>query len=639
MTMLDRMRRHKNWLKWSLGVVCAAFILFYIPAFLRQPSVAGAGDVIAEVQGDDITVAEFRRIYSNQLQAYRNAYGGNFNEQLLRQLGLEQQILQQMVDERAALAEARRLGLRVSDAEVRERILSMPAFQENGRFIGNQRYTQLLRLQRPPMTPGDFEQALRRSLVMDKLRSALTEWLTVSDAEIQAEYRNRNEKVKLQVVTLSADAFRGQVSTTDAELAAQFDASKESYRIGEKRKIKFLVIDEQAMRDRVNVSAQDVERHYNDSIEQYSTPEQVRASHILLKTEGKDVAAVRTQAEEILAKVKGGADFAEMAKKFSEDESNAKAGGDLGFFGRGRMVGEFENAVFAMQPGQVSDLVKTTYGFHIIKLVEKKPASVRSLDEARQQIVDQLKWERAQTQAADLAATLDGDIDDPSDLDRVGKARGLKVQESGFFTREEPIVGLGPAPEAAQAAFALKSGEASEAVRVPAGFAFLTVTGRQDAYIPKLEQVKERVRDDVMKKKAVELARQKASELAAALKSAPDFAAAAKAAGHEAKTTELVPRGSALPDAGVSPAVDRAAFSLPTGGVSDPIVSDSSLVIIKVTERKDIVPSEFEAGKEALRSELVGEKRNRFFSAYMAKAKQRMKIEINRETLKSVLPP
>src|SRR5437588_7131250 len=151
MTMLDRMRRHRNWLKWSLGLVCLAFVIFYIPDFLRSSGAdAASGDTIATVEGRDITAAEFRRTYQAQLQAYRNAYGSNVSEQLLKQLGVEQQILQQMVDERAALAEAGRLGVDVGDEEVRQRIISLPAFQQNGAFIGEQRYKALLGMQNPP---------------------------------------------------------------------------------------------------------------------------------------------------------------------------------------------------------------------------------------------------------------------------------------------------------------------------------------------------------------------------------------------------------------------------------------------------------------------------------------------------------
>src|SRR5437667_9375887 len=175
MTMLDKMRRHKNWLKWSLGLVVLAFVIFYIPDFLRGSGAdAASTDTVAIVEGQPIKAEEFRRTYQAQLQAYRSSYGGNMSEQLLKQLGVDQQILQQLVDERAALAEAERLGIRASDEEVRQRIFSMPAFQENGAFIGEQRYQQLLRMQRPPLSPSDFEDSVRRSVAVEKLRTTVT---------------------------------------------------------------------------------------------------------------------------------------------------------------------------------------------------------------------------------------------------------------------------------------------------------------------------------------------------------------------------------------------------------------------------------------------------------------------------------
>src|SRR6195256_6705747 len=186
MTMLDRMRRHRDWLKWSLFLVCVAFVLFYIPDFLRGSGAdASSSDTVAKVKGRDITSGEFRRTYQAQLQAYRSAYGNNMSEQLLKQLGIDQQILQQMVDERAALAEADRLGISVSDEEVRPRIFSMPAFQENGGFIGEPRYQQLLRMQRPPMMPSDFETNVRRGLTVEKLKASLTDWLAVPEKELE----------------------------------------------------------------------------------------------------------------------------------------------------------------------------------------------------------------------------------------------------------------------------------------------------------------------------------------------------------------------------------------------------------------------------------------------------------------------
>jgi peptidyl-prolyl cis-trans isomerase D len=634
MTMLDRMRRHRDWLKWSLGLVCVAFVLFYIPDFLRGSGAdAASSDTVAKVDGREITSGEFRRTYQAQLQAYRSAYGNNMSEQLLKQLGIDQQILQQMVDERAALAEADRVGISVSDEEVRQRIFSMPAFQENGQFIGDSRYQQLLRMQRPPLTPSDFEDNVRHGLAVEKLRASITDWLSVPDSELEKEYRRRNDKVKLAVVSFTADNFRSQVSASDAEVASYFDAHKNDFKIPEKRKIRYLLIDVDALRAKVTIPESDVEKEYKNNEEQYKTPEQVRASHILLKTEGKDDAAVKAKAEEILKQAKSGADFAELAKKNSEDEASAKNGGDLDYFGKGRMVPEFDAAVFAMQPGQVSDLVKTQYGYHIIKLVDKKPATTRPYAQVRQQLHDQLAYQRAQAQAADLAQNLEKQIKSPGDLDKVGKAQGLTVQESGFFARDEPILGLGPAPEAANKAFDMKQGEVAGPLRASRGFVFETMVAKQDPYVPKVEEVKERVRDEVIKQKARDASQAKAAEIASKLKAAGDFEKAAKAAGLEAKTTELITRDSPIPDLGNAPAVMDAAFKLPQGAVSDPIATDNGTAVVKVLEKKEVATEEWTTSKDKFREELLTDRRNRFFSAYMAKAKQKMKIEVNRESL------
>jgi peptidyl-prolyl cis-trans isomerase D len=335
--------------------------------------------------------------------------------------------------------------------------------------------------------------------------------------------------------------------------------------------------------------------------------------------------------------VKAGGDFAALPRKYSEDEASKDKGGDLDFFGKGRMVPEFEQAAFALQPGQVSDLVKTQYGFHIIKVVDKKAASVRTLDEARQQITDQLKWERAQAQVQQIASQLESEIRKPADMDAAARAHGLAVQESGFFQRDEPILGLGPSPEVSAEAFSLKEGDVGGPVRTPQGMALIAVAGRQDSRLPALDEVKERVREAVVRKKALDLALAKAREIDAAAKGGADFGATAKAAGYEAKATDLLARGSAIPEVGTSRAVDAAAFSLPVGGVSDVVTADSAAVVVKLLERKDVDAKEVAAGRETLRDELLNERRGRFYSAYMTKAKQRMKITIDRETLSRLI--
>jgi peptidyl-prolyl cis-trans isomerase D len=635
MTMLDRMRRHKNWLKWSLFLVVVAFIALYFPDFIGAGSSASLNAEVARVGDERITANTFRRVYQRQMQAYTQAYGGSVNQQMLKQLGVDQQILRQLIDERAAVAEAKRLGLTVSDAEVAQRILAIPAFQQNGVFAGEQLYAQILASQNPPLTKAEFEDNLRQSLMIDKLRAALTEWVAITDAELQVEFTRRNEKVKAELVVFSADRLRDQVSVTDADVAAFFESHKEDYRIGERRKIKYVLVDVAQLRARVVVLPGEVEKYYRDNEPQYTTAEQVRASHILLKTEGKDEAAVKAKAEALLKQVKGGADFAALAKKESEDDQSKAQGGDLDYFGRGRMVKEFEDVAFSLPTGQVSEVVKSSFGFHIIKVTDKKPEAKRSLDEVRQQITDQLAFERAQTQATALAEQIIKDARTPADLERVAKSRGLAIAESGLFTRDEPIAALGPAPEVSTRAFELKEGELAGPVRVSSGLVIFSTSGQESSKLPALGEVKERVREDALRRKAREMSQTRAAALAAEFKT--NFAAAAKAAGLEPKITELVARGTAWPDAGISAAVDEAVFALPVGGVSAPVTTDAGTVVARVVAREEAKADTLATAKETLRQELLAERKSKFYTAYMNKARERLKVTVNPDAVKAVV--
>ena len=633
MTMLDRMRRHKAWLKWSLALVVLTFVVFYIPDFLTTSTGAAPSEVLAEVDGEPITVGTFTRRYNAQLTNYRNAYGGQMNDQLLKQLGIDKQILNQLVDEEAMVAESRKQGISVSDVEIRERILALPGFQENGKFVGEQRYRQILQFQNPPLTTKDFEASMRRALQIEKLRTALTGWMSVTDQDVAAEFRKRNEKVKLDVVPVTPAAFKSQVTVTDAELTPYFEKAKEKYRIAEKRKIKYAVLNVDQVRQTITVPEADIAAFYQQNLAQYQTPAQVRASHILFKLEGKDEKAVQATAEEVLKKAKAGEDFAALAKQYSEDDSNKDNGGDLDYFGRGRMVAEFDAAAFAMKAGEISNLVKTAFGYHIIKVTDAKPDNTRPLAEVHKEIEDQLKWQKAQAEAEKIAKSLEATTKTPADLEKMAKERGLTVIETGLFLADQPIGGLGPQPEMAQRVFATKEGEVTPALRVAAGWAFATVTGRQDAYVPKLDEVKEKVRDDLSLEKAAELAKTRSAALAADLKAAKDFSAAAKKAGLEVKPTELIARGAAIPDIGVSEAIDEAAFALPVGGVSDAITTPTGTAIVRVAEKVAVTDAEIEAGKDQLRDELVNQRRDKFFGAYMQKAKTSLKININQATL------
>lgn len=640
MTTLDWMRRHRNWLKWSLGILIIPFAFFFVPNNGVTTAGLAPDTPLAEVDGEAITVAEFQRRYNLQLQQYRNAYGGQISEQMLRQLGIDQQILQSLVDEQAMVAEARRQKFTVSDAEVRQRILSLPAFMENGQFIGEARYRQLLSSQNPPLSTREFEEQLRQAILAEKLRTSVTSWLSVSDADVAQEYRRRNEKVKLDLVPLTADAFRGQVKVEDADLQTRFDANKESYRIGEKRKIKYALLEVEKVRETVEVPDADVEAFYTQNKAQYTTEGRVRASHILLKTEGKDDAAVKAKAEALLAQAKApGADFAALAKANSEDEGSAVNGGDLNYFGKGQMVPEFEQTAFALKAGELSGLVKTTFGYHIIKVVDSQPETTRPVADVKPEIVEQLKWQKAQQQAEQIAKAMEAAIKTPADMEKVAKERGITVVESPLFLRDEPIGDLGAAPDVASRAFTMKDGEVTPVLRVSRGWVFATPAGKQDSYIPQLSEVADRVREDVVREKAAELLKTRAAAIAADLKAATDFAAAVKKAGFEVKSTELVARGATLPDIGPNAEVDAAVFALPQGGVTGAITTATGVVIARVAEKADVTEAQIAEGRDQLREELAGQRRDRFFSAYMAKAKTGLTINVRQDLLAQLMGP
>ena len=636
--MLDRMRRHKGWLKWSLALVVLAFVFLYVPGFMDQSGGIGLpSDVVARVGDQEISLADFQQIYTRQLQAYRLESGGEISEEVLRSLGIDRQILQQMIDGHAALAEAQRLGLQVSDAEVRERILTLPAFQIDGQFIGEASYRQLLQQQRPPISPGQFEEEIRNEILVDRLQAAVTGWMRVSDAEVADEHRRRNERVRVDVVAFRAADFRDEVEATDDDLSLLFAEESTNYEIPEKRRLRFLLVDQTAIFDSLALTDDEVRQYYDASLSQYQTTGQVRASHILLRVEGDDDEAVAARAAELAAAARGGADFAELARQHSQDETNAANGGDLGSVGRGRMVPEFENAAFALAEGEISDPVRSPFGYHVIHVTEKQEEVTQPFAEVRGAIENVLKRERSSARATALARAIAAEATTPEALERAASARGYELQESGFAAPGEPILGLGLAQEVSGQAFAIDPGAVAGPIPTPSGPAFVTVIDIQDPYIPELDEVREQVREDVMRKKSLTVAQERAAEAAEMLKAADDFVAAAEGGEWAVGSSDLVTRGAAFPEVGASAAVEAVAFAMTPGTVSDVVQTGDAVAIVHLVEREEASTADLAQNRDTLRDELMFQRQSRFFTAYMNNVKARLDITVDLAVLQQAL--
>ena len=630
MTMLDRMRRHKAWLKWTLALAGFALLVLGFPLIQPPPETPGAlTDVLAQVGDQEITVGEFQTLFRRQLQSYQVQSGGEITADLLRSMGIDRQLLQQVIDEYAALQEAARLGVTVSDAEVREAIVSLPAFQQDGEFIGEAAYLQMLRMQQPPLSPAEFEENVRRSLMLQRLQAALTDWITVSDDDVEREHVRRNERVRLSAISFRADDFREGLDATADDVAALFDQNANDYLVPEKRRLRFVLIDVPALKAAFTPSDADVQAYYDNNLDRYTEEVDLRVSHILLRTQDAELAEVQAQAESIAAEARNGADFAELARRYSEDEGTRDAGGDLGRITRGQMVPEFEGAAFALEQDEVSDPVTSMFGVHVIKATEKTGGATQTLDDVRDSIVDILQQESADARAGALAEAMSLEIDEAADLEAAAARRGLEAQESGFAALGEPILGLGFSSEVTTQAFQLAEGEVAGPIPTPTGPAFVTVTGIQAPYVPPLEEVEARVRDDVIRRKAFVLAQERADAVAAILQDADDFGAAAEAEELDVNESGLIARGAAVPGVGINAQVEAVAFSLIPGETSDPVLTGNSAVVLHVHEREDADPAALQTDRERLRSEMVLERQNRFYGAYMENAKARIPISID----------
>jgi peptidyl-prolyl cis-trans isomerase D len=336
----------------------------------------------------------------------------------------------------------------------------------------------------------------------------------------------------------------------------------------------------------------------------------------------------------VLAKVKAGGNFAALAKQYSEDDVSKVNGGDLDFFGRGAMAKEFEDAAWALDTGQTSDLVKSQFGLHIIRLTGRKPATTRSLAEVRTQLEDAIRFEKARAEATRLAGEIGAQLKTPADLDRVATERGLTVRDSGLFAREEPLAGLGFAPAVSTEVFGMETGNVSGSLTTNQGYAFVALTEVKPSYLPTLDEARDKVREDVVRTKALEAAQRNAANLR---KAVGNFTAAAKAAGATVTSTDPIARGGSIPGVGVSEKIDAIAFSLKPGEISEPIATDNAVVVVRAVERQEIVPAGLEADRETVRAELLQQRTGAFFNAYMTKARATMKIEYNEAAITSLV--
>jgi peptidyl-prolyl cis-trans isomerase D len=637
---LGAMRRHRRWLYVFLWIVILGFIAFYIPMFRTGVDAGSPGDPLATVAGETITVGQFQKAYLRQRTFYERMYQGRMNPAMLRRMGLENQVLETLVGERLVTLEAERLGLSVDEDTLARALTTLPEFQENGKFLGGDEIKR--RLDYQGVSPKEFEESLRSRLLRDQLEALVAGSVSVTAEEVEQEFRRRSEQVKVEYVDVPQGAFRAGVSASEDEIKARFEKRRDSYRVPEQRVLSYLLVDEDALRARAAVTDADLEAYYQEHREEFKDQEQVCASHVLVKVkaspeakEGHPEAEAKALAEAALAKLKGGADFAEVAKRSSEDTGSAERGGDLGCFPRGAMVPEFENVAFSLDPGQTSDLVKSSFGYHIIRVASKRDEQAPQLLAVKERIRPAVAAEKTQKLLAEQVALAQAALKRGT-LEDAAKAVGGTVASSPAFSLASPPEPLG-APALASRAFAAKAGETDRTgFPVSRGYAFFRVAEVKAPRKAELAEVKDKVKADVVEEKALLRAREQAEALLIRASREGLEKAASSLKLLRKETPALVGRGQAVGELGDGAAVEEAAFGLAEKTLSAPVRSSAGYGILRVLERKAFDPVAFAAQKAATQSSLLEQKRGQLFQAYMNEARERYEVERNPAALRRV---
>ncbi|MFZ5775699.1 MAG: SurA N-terminal domain-containing protein [Thermodesulfobacteriota bacterium] len=594
----------------------------------------GGPDAVATVNGKKVSYQNYSRAYEQLMNRYRDQFGGTIPPALLEALNLKQQVLDQLVQQVLMRQAATQSGLLVGSDELRKAIEGMEAFRDNGVFK-LERYKERLASSR--MNPADFEEGIRSDLLTDRILLQVSRFATATDAELAERFAFENDRIRLEYVSFAADAFRGAVKVTDEALAAYYEAHKQEYQSEPQARLRYLSFRNELPAGEGGITDQEIEQFYQLNQDRFTVPEQRQARHILIRSEAKEPQAERDAKRErlkvILAKAKAGEDFAKLARENSEDGSAAK-GGDLGFFGRGQMVQPFEDVAFGMAQGEISDIVESRFGLHIIKLEEIRPAKTVPLAEVKAQIAEEFTKQRGRDQAWKAANQAYEGIMLAGSLDKYAGESGKKIQETGFFGRNNPPAELADAA-LLNTVFNLKKGELSSLIETKNSFVILFVEEVKEPQAPPLAEVRARVEQAFRKEQARKLAKEAASTLLTAVKKeGASLAAEAVKAGAPIRETPFYSRAK-VGESGLDKAIAATGLQLGAASPWPETVAESgdSFLVLHFKERQPASPEEFAKRKALLTAQMRQEKERRILEGWLASLQSTAKVTINQQLL------
>lgn len=623
-----------RWVKITMSVIllviCLAMVITLVPG-LGGFSGGSSPDTVATVGSTQISVVAVQQRLDMMSR-------GQTIPAVLRGL-YSKQVLDQMVFTEALQLEADRLGIRVTPQEQADRIREILPSAFQGDTWLKDRYATEVQM-RMGMSVSEFESEVHDVILAEKFHHLVTDGVTVSPAEVEQEFRRRNDKVQIEYALVKPADLAPTVHPSDAELAAYFQKHQAEYQIPEKRSARYALLNLNTLRENIKIPDSDVLAYYNAHLNDYKVENRVHVEHILFKTIGKtdaEVAEIQKKAEDVLAKAKHGANFEDLAKKYSEDDATKPKGGDLGWIVEGQTVPEFQQAAFSLPKGSISDLVKTQYGFHIIKVIDHEEAHTKSLDEVRSQILpvllDQKSSEEANTISNQLAEAVRQS--NRQSIDDLAQRFNLTVGETPAISAADPLLAFGNTNDIKAALFQLHPGEISLPLQAPQGYVIITPKEILPAHQGTLAEVHDKVLADYQQSQSVTLAQAKAADLAKQAQSG-DFAKAAKSLGLNPVTPEAFARTGSVPDVGDAKLLSSA-FSMSDGQVSAPLQVGGNWIVFRVVAHQPANPADLAQQSASIQTQLLQTKQTAAFEAFhdalIARLKAEHKITFNDDVM------
>jgi peptidyl-prolyl cis-trans isomerase D len=637
--MLKVLRENFKSLSWILWAIVALFVLAIFYDFGSIGGARGVGDnVAAKVGRETISRLEFQRALVNVQENYRQAYGDKFTPEMEKQMHLPVMVLNRLIQDRLLTAEARRLGLQVSDEEVRQRILSV--FKDGeGHFVGEAAYAQYLQAQHT--TVDAFERDQRDAILRQKLVDVLRAGLYISDQEVEQSYRDQVERAKIRFVQMSRGAGAPPVPT-QAELAAYYEAHKDSYKVPEQRDIAYVLVENARLQQKSQPDEKAVRAYYDAHQDEFKQDEQIRVRQILVAVnDQRDDAAAKARAEEAKKRIDGGQEFAKVAAELSDDASSKAKGGDMGFFGHNKNVKEFEDAAFAAPIGKVQGPVRSPLGYHVFQVLEKRPGGVKPFEEVRAQIASQLAGESAKTAGEARIKEIADRLDRAKPKTAEDLQAAVKdIPDASFaatpkFGQNDWVPGIGRQPEVASTVFAMKKGEVSKPVQIPRGWAILFLKDIYPPHTQTLAEVEPRVRQELVTQKLQQAALDRLTQAKQELAQGKTLDQVAAELGTQVQTSDEFGSQGFIQGLGFAPPVAKAALALAPGQVGGPLASGQGAVLFQVVEKKGFDGKQFAEQRDQIRQQIENDRLNRVMTALLEQRRREVGVTPDPQLLQS----